>query len=300
MTKIYRGGDVMKSKNQDRSDKILDWIKVLAPIFISWPIVALIIIVFFKNPIINILHRFTESSESRAEIGPIKIELSNPVLPPQNGSAVTKNTLEISDLSQEIGNIRNNSPEGITLGFGLAYTIQATIKIENGQQVTLSPRGIDILTREKLAPNSNQSRGLTLLEGLETVRDKGVYLEKDWPYLNTIEPKSDRRPYCKISGFLEVKGIPQIINALKNNMVILASITITNDFFDTGKDGKVIIKLPISSLGGMATCIVGYNSQTAEFKFANHWGTSWGENGFGYIRDTDLSSILGDAYVIYL
>src|SRR5262245_46169915 len=57
----------------------IEWVKTLGPIVISWPVVSLAIVIIFNAPIFRLFDRFTESGGSKAELGPIKIELGNPV-----------------------------------------------------------------------------------------------------------------------------------------------------------------------------------------------------------------------------
>lgn len=54
---------------------MLEWLKVLGPILLSWPVVGLVIALVFRKPILDLLERFSNSSGSKAEIGPLKIEL---------------------------------------------------------------------------------------------------------------------------------------------------------------------------------------------------------------------------------
>lgn len=55
--------------------EILEWIKVIGPLIISWPMALLILILVFRRPILNVVERFTSSEGGKAELGPIKIEL---------------------------------------------------------------------------------------------------------------------------------------------------------------------------------------------------------------------------------
>lgn len=47
-------------------------------------------------------------------------------------------------------------------------------------------------------------------------------------------------------------------------------------------------------MGGHAVSIVGYDDTLRAFIIRNSWGTSWGENGFGYVSYDDVSGI-GDS-----
>lgn len=54
---------------------ILEWVRVLGPLLLSWPVVGLAIVFIFRDPLLRIFERFYTSNASKAEIGPIKIEL---------------------------------------------------------------------------------------------------------------------------------------------------------------------------------------------------------------------------------
>ncbi len=52
----------------------LEWVKVLAPVVISWPTGALVFIAVFRRPLLEFMNRFVRSAEGKADIGPLKIE----------------------------------------------------------------------------------------------------------------------------------------------------------------------------------------------------------------------------------
>jgi hypothetical protein len=54
---------------------VLEWIKVIGALLISWPVASLVIALIFRKPLLRLFDRFTSSDEGKAEIGPIKIEL---------------------------------------------------------------------------------------------------------------------------------------------------------------------------------------------------------------------------------
>ncbi|MBE9158063.1 hypothetical protein IQ265_14685 [Nodosilinea sp. LEGE 06152] len=55
---------------------ILDWISVLGPILFSWPLVIVIVLVFFYRPLFNLLEKFSSNNIQKAKIGPFEIEES--------------------------------------------------------------------------------------------------------------------------------------------------------------------------------------------------------------------------------
>lgn len=54
---------------------MLEWVKVLGPIVVSWPVAALVIVLLFRTSITRIFDAFHRASGSKAEIGPLKVEL---------------------------------------------------------------------------------------------------------------------------------------------------------------------------------------------------------------------------------
>ncbi|WP_367847806.1 C1 family peptidase [Rhodoferax sp. WC2427] len=276
----------------------LEWAKVLLPALISWPLAGVAIALLFQSSITSLADRFSQSTESMAEIGPVKIKFGAPVLPPQYRTSAPQVPTEIIDLSSSIGEVGDTGPEGTTVGFALAYAIQARAA-KNGQKgLQVSARGIYSLAQKFDEFPGETYEGTSLLGGLQGMKKVGVYLLKDWPYASKEPPKASVKPAFKISAFRQAKSIPEILSALRDGNVVAATIEITGDFDHPEKDGRVILKLPLQTQGGKAIAIVGYNAATAEFKFANDWGAAWGQNGFGLIKDTDLARILVDGYTV--
>ena len=54
---------------------ILKWIETIGSLILSWPVMVLIIALLFRRPVINLFQRLTQSSEGKAEFGPVKLEL---------------------------------------------------------------------------------------------------------------------------------------------------------------------------------------------------------------------------------
>ena len=73
-----------------------------------------------------------------------------------------------------------------------------------------------------------------------------------------------------------------------------------DDTANVRADGKLVLGAKFRIIGGHALCIVGYSGATEEFKFANMWGETWGEKGFGYISREDLERIIQGAATLRL
>ena len=220
-------------------DRLLEWTKVVGPLVISWPIIGLLTILLFRKRLSELIKRFIESPESKAELGPLKFELGRPVLPPQYSVATKEEGFERIDLSQDIGEIRDQGPEGTVVGFSVAYAMQAAIKAKTGEEVVLSPRSI--YNAAKKLDKTPYDAGTTVAATLKAMKLVGAYLESDWPYSNKAKAKPGKKPAYKISSYEEPKEIEGILNAMRLNKVIIAGITATEDFMSP--DAKSLISI---------------------------------------------------------
>lgn len=281
-------------------DPLLEWVKVLVPVLVSWPALALVAMLSFKQPITNLIERFSQTADGRAELGPIKIQMGAPVLPPQHRPGNPEAIQERIDLSADIGPIGDTGPEGTTVGFGLAYAIQAALANDGRKEVRVSPRGLYQLAKKYDEFPGEDYEGTSLSGALKAAKAAGVYLESDWPYAARSKPKEGAKPFMKLSGYAQVNSIPLLLSALREQKVVVAAIQVTEDFDQPPATGKVTVKLPLKPIGTKVIAIVGYDSKSADFKFANDWGSKWGAGGFGLLKDSDLSKILVDAYTVDL
>ena len=57
------------------SDAILEWVKVVGHLLLSWPLIGLVIVLVFRSKLNRLFERFLGAHESKAEFGPIKLQL---------------------------------------------------------------------------------------------------------------------------------------------------------------------------------------------------------------------------------
>ena len=224
------------------------------------------------------------------------------VLAPQYRNKMPASTTSADqsiDLSMDIGPIRDQGAEGTTIGFSIAYVMQAAIKQRDDKTVTLSARSIFNEARKHDEWPGEDYMGSSVEGGLKAVRTMGAYLESDWPYA-AAQPARDAKPAYKIASYRKLAGIADIKARLFAGQAVIAQINITRDFDKPDARGHIVVKSPLAPLGGHSVAVVGYNGKTAEFTFANMWGANWGNKGFATIRDVDLAKILNGAYVLEL
>ena len=53
---------------------VLEWVKTLGPILISWPVVGLIAILIFRRPLLALAARFTGDDVQRIRVGSVELE----------------------------------------------------------------------------------------------------------------------------------------------------------------------------------------------------------------------------------
>jgi hypothetical protein len=53
---------------------MLEWIKAVGPVLISWPVVGLVALALFYRPLLDIAKQFTGPDVRKAKIGPVEIE----------------------------------------------------------------------------------------------------------------------------------------------------------------------------------------------------------------------------------
>jgi Papain family cysteine protease/Domain of unknown function (DUF4384) len=91
--------------------------------------------------------------------------------------------------------------------------------------------------------------------------------------------------------------LAQLKKALSNKKPVVIGIECSKSFFDLKDvwDGNTT-----DFRGGHALCIIGYDDsfQGGAIEIMNSWGKDWGKEGFGWIKYTDLQSILKYAYEI--
>ena len=59
------------------TDSLLEWVKVVGPLIFSWPVAIILLSVMFRELIRKLANRFIESSDAKAEFGPLKVQLGS-------------------------------------------------------------------------------------------------------------------------------------------------------------------------------------------------------------------------------
>ncbi|MGB3202909.1 MAG: hypothetical protein WBA99_18525 [Nodosilinea sp.] len=151
---------------------VFDWVSVLGPILLSWPLVIAIALLFFYRPIFNLLEKFSSNNIQKAKIGPFEIEGSEKTyvesLKLLLTSFVTDRELsrlqqlndEESTAYQDAADLRDDLKRLIALGFINAETDLEQLPQEGelGHHLKLTENGKKYLTlRESLLTSQPSS-----------------------------------------------------------------------------------------------------------------------------------------------
>lgn len=54
---------------------MLEWLKVIGPLLISWPVVGLVIALIFRRPLLSVIDRLIRSDKGAIEVASVRVEL---------------------------------------------------------------------------------------------------------------------------------------------------------------------------------------------------------------------------------
>lgn len=142
--------------------------------------------------------------------------------------------------------------------------------------------------------------GTTLAAAVTTLIDLGQPPEHHWPYLETCDSRavSYQPPASALSVALALRvsggraTMPKsslLLNSLQSGHAVLLGVRLYSTWHFVDPNGE--IRMPdawMTPLGGHAVLVVGYRpdgSGGGSFIVRNSWGDSWGDRGYGYLRD---------------
>lgn len=85
----------------------------------------------------------------------------------------------------------------------------------------------------------------------------------------------------RLSGSLD-----DLRQTLVNGTPVVFGIEVFSEMMSDAVASTGIVPMPTpdeQAEGGHAICLAGYDDSSKLFKFRNSWGTSWGDNGYGYL-----------------
>jgi hypothetical protein len=208
------------------------------------------------------------------------------VLPPQKKPA--------SDLSQWV-RILDQGPHGVPVSHAVVTAMEASLR-RQGTPVQLSPQKLVELGRvldSDIGPSGGEY-GKTIVNaaqafGVPVVRLQFGSAQARANVGKAAAGRSIPRANCN-ARCTQIEKIDDIPNQLAQGRPVVLDL----DWYDSFHSPKAmktgVLNKPSKKdkvIGGHALTIVGYNPEADMFRFANCWGRTFGERGFGTIsRDT--------------
>lgn len=178
----------------------------------------------------------------------------------------------------------------------------------------LSPRHIWMASKETdlitTHPESFlEEAGTMIKSALDVARKDGVALEVDLPFhINTkmyVGAENSFYASCaqrKIASYVNLElNLTNWKTWLAQQGPILAALQVDSSWDNaTTNGGKIDVFKPSTVRGGHAIAIVGYRTD-GRFIVRNSWGTTWGDNGFGYLKPAYIqAAFFNESYGVTL
>src|SRR5262249_47326593 len=143
--------------------------------------------------------------------------------------------------------------------------------------------------------------GTFLETTIYVARQFGAPPEDLWPYQSANRKlptgvtwaELDRAAGAYKAQLTQVQDLDGVLGALDKKMTVLVAANATESWFSESAARTGSIK-PASKdpLRGMTVItLVAYDPASGRFKFANNWGSEWGDKGFGYFDRANAKTI---------
>jgi hypothetical protein len=209
------------------------------------------------------------------------------------------------DLSSHVS-IRDSGAEGSVVGLAVASATEISLSI-GGRSERLSARYAYAKARvlDGQDPDSYTDTGATIPSGLKAAKQFGIPLEAEWPYVPTkpqLPPNmtwaalDNVRPRFKPVVY-PISRYEEIPYHLALGRPIVAGFSVFHESWmneQASKTGWIAVAENTQVIGGHAVVIVGFDGRKNALKFANSWGATWGEAGFGYMPRKAVEQALND------
>lgn len=217
------------------------------------------------------------------------------------GVLAAKPTLPRSlDLREDWWAVGDQEDTGSCVGWATAEGVARWHLTKAGKLRTnqrLSPRYVWMASKETdpitTRPESFVEEAGTMLKSAVTVLKKyGAALEKDLPFhvRTKLFSGSENSFYArcaqrKVASYFNLQlELTQWKSWLVQHGPILAGLSVDSSWDNAGANGgKIDVFRPATVRGGHAIAIVGYRTD-GRFIARNSWGTTWGDEGFGYLK----------------
>ena len=225
--------------------------------------------------------------------------------------AIAAATLPASvDMRAPWWSINNQESTGSCVGWATAdgvvrYRMTKARRIK--QSELLSPRHVWMASKETDTITGRpetfiEEAGTTLKAAVDVARKSGVALMTELPFhvATTMYLGPEKQFYAscatrRIASYFNLgKDLTAWKKALAGGSPILAAFSVDASWDDAASTGgKIDTFQPKTVRGGHTICIVGYRTD-GRFIVRNSWGTSWGDQGFGYLKPSYIQAAFFD------
>jgi signal peptidase I len=210
--------------------------------------------------------------------------------------------------------IKSQDKFGTCVGWATAYYGRTIIEahqkglLDTAEITQLAFSPLFTYLNANVSSDMNCHKGAYLGKALEHMSSKGAAFYKDFPDLCADEVPAglyEDAEKFKIKDFIKLFDkedetafkVEQVKRSLIANNPVIIGFRVDSDFVNAKA-----VYLPSEGIGasGHAMCVVGFDDDQygGAFEVINSWGTSWGKNGYTWIRYEDFAMRTSYAYEI--
>ncbi len=195
------------------------------------------------------------------------------------------------------GTTSSCSGNAIAAGYSILHMIK------KGIPINLSRLFIYYNSR-KVNGREGTDGGAHLADCFISMKNQGCCLESMWPFSTmtvTVQPEAmcyiEALKHCTEQQNTELNPnnlLNEIKQCLANNLPVVIGILVYTSMESNNVARTGYIPMPNTSAeqlrGGHALTVVGYNDDDQHVCIQNSWGTTWGDQGYGYIPYAFISN----------
>lgn len=193
------------------------------------------------------------------------------------------------DLRRDFSSIRNQKHQGACSSFSLVSVIEFFLRRALQKQTDLSEAFVYYNARE-INDKADEDSGSTFQDVIQSIRDKGVCLERLCPYNPDVydeQPSQEAYSDGELRKVTEAKNVKlqveDIKSALAQGYPVVISIRVFDRFV---KNVSGFVDIPseneLIENENHAMVICGYSDSEGYFIVRNSWGVDFGDNGYCY------------------
>jgi len=210
-----------------------------------------------------------------------------------------------ASLKQFVPEIKDQGGYGTCVGWASAYYGRTILEArlsnntnhENITNASFSP--VFTYLNANVENDYNCQGGAFIGKAMEAMVEKGVPYYKDFDVMcetNFPETLLDKAKNFRIKDFTRIFGADEsedikvdgVKRSLLNGNPVIIGFKVENAFFSA----KTVYEPDnLGTDGGHAMCVIGYDDDKygGSFELVNSWGSSWGNEGFMWVRYADLA-----------